>query len=387
MEVDCNWCIRFELHSKRSKRRMNKQWPFCQWVINMIPDIHFHQRKHSAKMQNMDQSITNTFDLFFLTLRWKQVINRYNLPPWLVKQLKSSTYRNGQKTSKIQMCSNYVSPRDRASCRRWCKLESRGRQEGGALSSTTGSSEAAFYTHWVSPLKHVISHMIPDEKRVRKHESRRAVPPSPETGSYSAVFYTHWAYHHSFLRRDWEKGTMVIFMTKSMMLMLKTMAFDILGLRYWAHYLLKPDRSNSLSCNKIQFRFWSIRQCPIPSHLISLKKFGNSLTRSLFGERPPDIEAWENISDYWPFFEGCFALLLSWNNIWVVGIQSPGLRRCHVRLQMSRKSPVCAGWHGGGGDLGWLYKVFYGRPALNLPNCHLVAEEARWWPRSDAQSS
>ena len=114
--------------------------------------------------------------------------------------------------------------------------------------------------------------MIPDEKRVRKHESRRAVPPSPETGSYSAVFFTHWAYHHSFLRRDWEKGTMVIFMTKSMMLMLKTMAFDILGLRYWAHYLLKPDRSNSLSCNKIQFRFWSIRQCPIPSHLISLQK-------------------------------------------------------------------------------------------------------------------
>ena len=67
----------------------------------------------------------------------------------------------------------------------------------------------------------------------------------------------------------------------------------ILGLRYWANYLLKPDRSNSLSCNKIQFRFWSIRQCPIPSHLISLKKFGNSLTRSLFSERPPDIEAWE----------------------------------------------------------------------------------------------
>ena len=135
--------------------------------------------------------------------------------------------------------------------------------------------------------------MIPGEKRGRKHESRRAVPPSPETGSYSAVFFTHWAYHHSFLRRDWEKGTMVIFMTKSMMLMLKTMAFDILGLRYWANYLLKPDRSNSLSCNKIQFRFWSIRQCPIPSHLISLKKFGNSLTRSLFSERPPDIEAWE----------------------------------------------------------------------------------------------
>ena len=35
--------------------------------------------------------------------------------------------------------------------------------------------------------------------------------------------------------------------------------------------------------------------------------------------------------------------------------------------------------------VGWLHKVFYGRPAVNLPNCHLAAEEAAcWWPRSAA---
>ena len=137
------------------------------------------------------------------------------------------------------------------------------------------------------------------------------------------------------------KVTMVMFVIKLML------GHLILGLRYLASYLLKPDRSNLLSCNKIQFRFWSTRRSPIPSPLISVQYFWRQLDIVFVRwkiVRPKkllqmiDLSSRQYLSRW---------LRLTWT-------EEP----CEA-TNVKKKLPVCLGW--GREDLGWLYKVFYGR--------------------------
>ena len=156
------------------------------------------------------------------------------------------------------------------------------------------------------------------------------------------------------------------------------------GVRYWisrylANHLSKPDRRSN-SRNKFQFRFQSIRRWPIPSHPISVQYFR--------GQPDKVFVRWK--VNKGPKRSRHFAFIFSVKPTCQLSLAASPLHRSVLPTYKCQEK-ACSVWEGDAYCLGMTQvdsiKSFTRRPALNLPNCHLVDEEARWWPRSGVQSS